>query len=77
MLDGGAVRSAVLRRMEASGIPPVPAERLSDALSFALRRLRKEELLAWSYVNDSFSFCDLSRGERVNFLERQAERAPS
>jgi hypothetical protein len=77
VLDGGAVRTAVLRRMEASGIPPVPAERLSDALSFALRRLRKEELLGWSYVNDSFSFCDLSRGERVNFLERQAGRAPS
>lgn len=77
VLDGGVVRLAVLRRMATAGLPPAPAERLSDALSFAIRRLRKEGVLGWSYVNDSFSFSDLSRGERVNFLERQAGRAPS
>jgi hypothetical protein len=77
VLDGGAVRLAVLKRMETAGTPLPPADRLSDALSFALRRLRREGRLRWDYVNDSYTFRDLSRGERINFLERQPGRASS
>jgi hypothetical protein len=77
VLDGGVVRSAVLRRMEGAGTLPATTEELSDSLSFALRRLRKEGLLTWSYVNDSFSFRDLSRGERINFLQNSTGRPQS
>jgi hypothetical protein len=77
VLDGGVVRSAVLRRMEESGVLPATTEGLSDSLSFALRRLRMEGLLTWSYVNDSFTFRDLSRGERINFLQSRTGRPES
>lgn len=77
VLDGGVVRSAVLRQMEEAGTLPATSDGLSDSLSFALRRLRKEGLLTWSYINDSFTFRDLSRGERINFLQSGAGRSQS
>jgi hypothetical protein len=75
VLDGGEVRHSVLGRLHRAGATPWAAHRVSDALSFALRRLARERRVGWEYVNDSYGFFEMSGGERLNTLHRLDGRA--
>jgi hypothetical protein len=70
VLDGGEVRDRVLARMKGAGLPARPADQLSDALSLALRRLRAEGIVHWTYPDDADEFLNLSRDERAAFIAR-------
>jgi len=70
VLDGGAVRTRVLEKLQQRGATPWPSDQLSDALSLAIRGLSEVRLLRYGYRDDVRVFLTLSRGERIASLER-------
>ena len=67
VLDGGSVRADVLAIVE----PGLPAEQLSDALTFALERLeRAGEIRAWC-PDDQRTFLLASGDRKIAYLERK------
>ncbi|MBN8460099.1 MAG: hypothetical protein J0M04_19905 [Verrucomicrobia bacterium] len=66
VLDGGAARAAMLARVA----PDWPADRLSDALTFALERLARTNELRWWCPNDQRIFLLTPAGKPIAFVAR-------
>jgi hypothetical protein len=70
VIDGGAVREKVLKKINAAkkDDTPWPKNRLSDSLSFALRCLKKNGLLDYWCRDDQRTFLRMSQDEKIAFL---------
>ena len=70
VLDGGGVHDSVARRLAQKAGDPNQRERLSPALSFAIRNLQEEGILRYWCPDDQRTFCLMSWDEKVAFLTR-------
>lgn len=70
VLDGGDVRENVLKTMHIQNpaVQQWPEDRLSDSLSFALRRIKKQGLLDYWCPDDQRTFLLMSRDEKIAYL---------
>lgn len=76
VLDGGKVRNKVLKTMHTQNqaVSQWLEDRLSDSLSFALRRIKKLGLLDYWCPDDQRTFLRMSRDEKIAYLSRNPRR---
>lgn len=73
VLDGGGVREELLEQIQKATGRAFDDDRISDALSLALRQLAEAKLIDYDCPNDQRRFLRLYDDHRIAFLERSTE----
>lgn len=72
VLDGGAVHKEVAERINASGqISPLPKDRLTGALCFGLRFLKKRGTIDYESSDEARHFLRTDRDEKITLIWRR------